>query len=142
MSFTMAHVCLGQPYWKNKPYQRCRPLKGLVPATYSAKSLSEKVVKSWSITESQSLFQVPLWQGSLKIPLKDLLPVEGAAHPATVPKETHPPSEGTKGEEKSGWGSGVFWAGVTRASHLGKKGSWLVHTYRYIRLGKPAAKSP
>lgn len=40
MSFTMAHAYLGQPYWKNKPHQRRRPLKGLVPATYSAKNLS------------------------------------------------------------------------------------------------------
>lgn len=81
--------------WEKQTHQRCRLLKGTVPVTYMAKSLSEKVMNSWSTTESQSLFQVPLWQGSLKIPLKELLPVEGAVHPATVPKETCPCSEGT-----------------------------------------------
>ena len=96
MGFTMARVHLGQPYGKNKLHQRCRLLKGPVLATYMPKSLSQKVINSWSITESQSYFQAPLWQGSLKIPLKELLPAEGASwHPATVPKERCPPSEGT-----------------------------------------------
>lgn len=54
---------------------------------YMAKSLSEKVINC-SITESQSLFQVPFWQISLQT--EKLLPVEGAAHPATVLKETPP----------------------------------------------------
>lgn len=107
MGFTMACVRLGQPYGKNKPHQRRRLLKGLVPATYMAKSLNEKVMNSWSITESQSLLQVPLWQGSLKIPLKELLPAEGAAHPAMVPKETCPPNERTTRKREGGWGSGV-----------------------------------
>lgn len=93
---------LGQVYGKNKPHQRCTLLKGLVPVTYMAKSLSEKDMNSWSITESQSLFQVPLWQGSLTGVSKELPPAEGAAHPAMVPKETS-----SQRGDRGGWGSGV-----------------------------------
>lgn len=142
MGFTMARGCLSQPHGKNKPHQRCRPLKGLVPRTYVAKSLSEKVINSWSITESQSLFQVPLWQVSWKIPLKELPPAEGAAHPATVPKETCAPREGTTRGREGGWGRGML-----GRLHLGfppgKEGLLACpRLCKYKHLGKPAAKSP
>lgn len=66
------------------------------------------VPDSLNITEYRSFFQIPLQQGALTILLKELLPVEGAAHPSVVPKEIHPPSQARARGREAGWGSRVL----------------------------------
>lgn len=53
-----------------------------------------------------------------------------------------PPSEGTREGTEKVPGEAKCLSDFTQASHLGKKVSWLVHTFMYIHLGKTAAKSP